>query len=66
MYEVRGVIFGTWLRRIEDQAAEGKWFAIACMDTWVRAERVRLSRHAALAKVIGYMLRRWPIFELVH
>ena len=28
----------------------------------MRAERVKLSRHAAIAKAIDYMLTRWPAF----
>jgi transposase len=28
----------------------------------MRAERVRLSRHAETAKAIDYMLKRWPAF----
>ena len=30
--------------------------------TWLRAERAKLSRHAAIAKAIDYMLTRWPGF----
>jgi transposase len=32
------------------------------LETWMRAERARLSRHADLAKAIDYMLKRWPAF----
>src|SRR4029079_895437 len=32
------------------------------LEAWMRAERVRLSRHAATAKAIDYMLKRWPAF----
>jgi transposase len=35
---------------------------IAELETWMRAERVRLSRHAETAKAIDYMLKRWPAF----
>jgi transposase len=28
----------------------------------LRIERARLSRHAAIAKAIDYMLTRWPAF----
>ena len=35
---------------------------IADLETWMRAERARLSRHAATAQAIDYMLTRWPAF----
>jgi transposase len=35
---------------------------VAALETWLRAERVKLSRHAAIAKAIDYMLTRWPGF----
>src|SRR3954467_7891096 len=35
---------------------------IAELEAWMRAERVRLSRHAESAKAIDYMLKRWPAF----
>ena len=31
-------------------------------ETWMRAERVRLSRHAEVAKAMDYMLKRWAAF----
>ncbi len=35
---------------------------VAGLETWLRAERARLSRHAAIAKAIDYMLNHWPGF----
>ena len=35
---------------------------VADLQTWVRAERARLSRHAETAKAIDYILTRWPPF----
>ncbi|HYY62650.1 MAG TPA: IS66 family transposase, partial [Burkholderiales bacterium] len=35
---------------------------VADLETWLRAERVRLSRHAEVAKAMDYMLKRWPAF----
>src|SRR5205085_5739508 len=32
------------------------------LEGWMRAERVKLSRHAEAAKAIDYMLKRWPAF----
>ena len=35
---------------------------IAELEAWMRAERVRLSRHTETAKAIDYMLKRWQAF----
>jgi len=35
---------------------------VAALETWMRVERAKLSRHAAVAKAIDYMLTRWPAF----
>jgi len=35
---------------------------VADLEKWMRAERARLSRHAATAQAIDYMLTRWPAF----
>lgn len=35
---------------------------VANLEKWMRAERVRLSRHAETATAIDYMLTRWPAF----
>jgi len=35
---------------------------VAAFEGWMHAERVKLSRHAAIAKAIDYMLTRWPAF----
>jgi hypothetical protein len=35
---------------------------VADLETWMRAERARLSRHAETAGAIDYMLTRWPAF----
>jgi len=35
---------------------------VAALETWLRAERMKLSRHAAVAKAIDYMITRWPAF----
>ena len=32
------------------------------LERWMRAERVKLSRHNAVAKAMGYLLKRWPSF----
>lgn len=35
---------------------------VDALEGWMRDERVRLSRHASVAKAIDYMHKRWPAF----
>jgi hypothetical protein len=46
--------------------ARGKLAAVAPLlvdlESWMRAERARLSRHADVAKAMDYMLKRWKRF----
>ena len=35
---------------------------VVAFEGWMRAERAKLSRHAAVAKAIDYMLTRWEVF----
>jgi transposase len=35
---------------------------VAAFEAWMRAERAKLSRHAAVAKATDYMLTRWEAF----
>jgi transposase len=35
---------------------------LAAFKSWMRSERAKLSRHAAVAKAIDYMLTRWDAF----
>jgi transposase len=35
---------------------------VAELESWMRAERTRMSRHVEAAKAIDYMLKRWPAF----
>jgi transposase len=35
---------------------------VTALESWMRTERARLSRHADTAKAIDYMLKRWPAF----
>ena len=35
---------------------------VAEFETWMRAERARLSRHNNVAKAMEYMLKRWAAF----
>ena len=35
---------------------------VASLQTWMREERAKLSRHSDLAKAMDYMLKRWGAF----
>ena len=35
---------------------------VADLETWMRGERAKLSRHAEVARAIDYLLKRWPAF----
>ena len=35
---------------------------VAELESWMRGERARLSRHTEIAKAVDYMLKRWPAF----
>ncbi len=35
---------------------------MAALETWMREERAKLSRHNAVAKAMDYMLKRWAAF----
>jgi transposase len=35
---------------------------VADLETWMRAARARMSRHAEVAKAVDYMLKRWDTF----
>jgi transposase len=37
---------------------------VASLETWMRGERGKLSRHANVAKAMDYMLKRWSVFAL--
>ena len=37
---------------------------VAALETWLREERARLSRHAPVAKAMDYLLRRWDGFTV--
>ena len=41
---------------------EGSAPLVGALEGWMRAERAKLSRHAAGAKAIDYMLTRWGAF----
>jgi hypothetical protein len=59
--EINGLSAATRLTARQEKSAP----LVAAFEGWMRAERVRLSRHAAIAKAIDYMLTRWPAFTRV-
>jgi transposase len=36
---------------------------VTTLETWMRTERARLSRHSEVAKAMDYMLKRWEVFS---
>ena len=56
--EINGLSFGARLTARQERSAA----LVAAFEAWMRAERAKLSRHAAVAKAIDYMLTRWPAF----
>ena len=56
--EINGLTAGQRLAAREERSAP----LVDALEKWLRAERVRLSRHASVAKAIDYMLKRWPAF----
>jgi hypothetical protein len=36
---------------------------VTSLEEWLRAERLRFSRHAPIAKAMDYMLKRWHSFD---
>ncbi len=36
---------------------------VAGLETWMRAARAKMSRHADVAKAMDYMLKRWGTFS---
>jgi transposase len=56
--EINGLSAATRLAARQEKSAP----LVAAFEGWMRAERVKLSRHAAIAKAIDYMLTRWEAF----
>src|SRR5215204_1452266 len=55
---INGLPAAERLRVRQEQSAP----LVAALETWLRDQRSRLSRSAAVAEPIDYMLRRWPSF----
>jgi hypothetical protein len=57
-------------REINGLPAEQRWAVrttriaplVSELESWMRSERARLSRHADVAKAMDYMLKRWAAF----
>ena len=56
--EINGLTAEARLRARRKESAA----LVAGLEGWMRAERAKLSRHAAVAKAIDYMLTRWRAF----
>jgi hypothetical protein len=56
--EINGLLAATRLAARQEKSAP----LVAAFEGWMRAERAKLSRHAAIAKAIDYMLTRWEVF----
>lgn len=56
--EINGLSAATRLAVRQEKSAP----LVVAFEGWMRAERAKLSRHAAVAKAIDYMLTRWPSF----
>ncbi|MEM7530196.1 MAG: transposase, partial [Pseudomonadota bacterium] len=55
---INGMAADERLARRQEEAAP----LVAGLETWMRNERERLSRHADVAKAMDYMLKRWQSF----
>jgi transposase len=55
---INGAAAGQRLAIRQDRVAP----LVAELESWMRTERARLSRHAETAKAIDYMLKRWAAF----
>ena len=56
--DINGLTAEQRLRAPREQSAG----LVAGLESWMRAERAKLSRHADVAKAIDSMLTRWPAF----
>lgn len=56
--EINGLSAATRLAVRQEKSAP----LVVAFEGWMRAERAKLSRHAAVAKAIDYMLTRWLSF----
>jgi len=57
--DINGLPAGQRLAVRQDQVAP----LVAELETWMRAARAKLSRHAEVAQAMNYMLRRWGTFS---
>ena len=62
VFDIERAINGLTAAERLDARRERSVPPVAALEAWLRAERARLSRHAAVAKAIDYMLTRWPSF----
>ncbi len=60
IFDVERDINGRWADERLRVRREASADLVAALETWMRAERAKLSRHAEVAKAIDCMLTRWP------
>src|SRR5918993_98327 len=62
LFEIERVINGRSAAERLEVRREQSTRLVADLEVWLRDQRSRLSRSAAVAEPIDYMLRRWPSF----
>ena len=62
LFDIEREINGESAERRLEVRRERSTVRVAELETWMRTERTRLSRHAPVAKAMDYMLRRWEGF----
>ena len=62
IFDIEGDINGFSVEKRLAARQERSAALVAALEAWMRAERAKLSRHAAVAKAMDYMLTRWEAF----
>jgi len=62
LFDIERVLTGETAERRRAVRQELSVPLVADLETWMRAERARLSRHSDPAKAMDYMLNRWNAF----
>jgi len=60
LFEIERLINGRSAAEHLERRREQSAALVADLEVWLRDQRSRLSRSAAVAEPIDYMLRRWP------
>jgi transposase len=62
IFDIERVLLGETADRRRAVRQELSLPLVASLETWMRTERARLSRHADAAKAMDYMLNQWEAF----